>query len=121
MALIVMVKWSESIIKFLKSNEQGCTSMQVIVELLDGLAGLYYDFMFELNCIGFSTTVSDFIFRYICAFCEYIVLNSKCADLYTPLSPKVSWYIQSNGEWKQKDDEGSTPNFITVLRQDYFK
>ncbi|BFG30377.1 hypothetical protein CerSpe_166500 [Prunus speciosa] len=42
-------------------------------------------------------------------------------DLYTPLSPKVSWYIQSNGEWKQKDEDGSAPNFITVLRQDYFK
>ncbi|XP_008394215.1 probable magnesium transporter NIPA7 isoform X3 [Malus sylvestris] len=42
-------------------------------------------------------------------------------DLYTPLSPKVSWYIQSNGEWKQKDEDGSTPNFLTVLRQDYFK
>ena len=48
-------------------------------------------------------------------------LVSICADLYTPLSPKVSWYIQSNGEWKQKDEEGSNPNFITVLRQDYFK
>ncbi|KAL6219719.1 hypothetical protein ACLB2K_007478 [Fragaria x ananassa] len=42
-------------------------------------------------------------------------------DLYTPLSPKVSWYIHSSGEWKQKDEEGSNPNFITVLRQDYFK
>ncbi|ONI14485.1 hypothetical protein PRUPE_4G282600 [Prunus persica] len=42
-------------------------------------------------------------------------------DLYTPLSPKVSWYIQSNGEWKQKDEDGSTPNFITILRPDYFK
>lgn len=54
MALIVMVKWSESIFKFLKSNEQGCTSMQVIVELLDGLAGLYYDFMFELKLHRFQ-------------------------------------------------------------------
>ncbi|KAG8640760.1 hypothetical protein MANES_13G079200v8 [Manihot esculenta] len=43
-------------------------------------------------------------------------------DLYTPLSPKVSWYIQGNGElWKQKDEDGQTPNFVTVLRQDYFK
>ncbi|KAJ6761473.1 hypothetical protein OIU74_024176 [Salix koriyanagi] len=33
-------------------------------------------------------------------------------DLYTPLSPKVSWYIQSNGEhWKQKDEEGTTSQF----------
>ncbi|KAL4363979.1 hypothetical protein GQ457_04G034090 [Hibiscus cannabinus] len=41
-------------------------------------------------------------------------------DLYTPLSPTVSWYIQGNSElWKQKDD-GSPPSFITTLRQDYF-
>ncbi|KAL5555120.1 hypothetical protein UlMin_037356 [Ulmus minor] len=42
-------------------------------------------------------------------------------DLYTPLSPKVSWFIQSNGEWKQKDEDGLSPNFITILRHDYFK
>ncbi|KAJ6858042.1 magnesium transporter NIPA6 [Populus alba x Populus x berolinensis] len=43
-------------------------------------------------------------------------------DLYTPLSPKVSWYIQSSGEhWKQKDEDGLSPNFITILRQDHFK
>ncbi|KAL4353183.1 hypothetical protein GQ457_06G034470 [Hibiscus cannabinus] len=43
-------------------------------------------------------------------------------DLYTPLSPTVSWPIQGNGElWKQKDEDGSTPSFITNVRQDYFK
>uniref|UniRef100_A0A6N2LV29 Uncharacterized protein n=3 Tax=Salix viminalis TaxID=40686 RepID=A0A6N2LV29_SALVM len=43
-------------------------------------------------------------------------------DLYTPLSPRVSWYIQGNGEhWKQKDGDGSPPDFITILRQDHFK
>ncbi|KAF8376990.1 hypothetical protein HHK36_030362 [Tetracentron sinense] len=42
-------------------------------------------------------------------------------DLYSPLSPKMSWYIQGNGDllWKQKDDDGLLPDFITV-RQDYF-
>ncbi|XP_034691798.1 probable magnesium transporter NIPA6 isoform X2 [Vitis riparia] len=41
-------------------------------------------------------------------------------DLYTPLSPKVSWHIQGNGEiWKQKDEDG--PDFVAILRQDYFK
>ncbi|KAJ7945159.1 Protein of unknown function (DUF803) [Quillaja saponaria] len=35
-------------------------------------------------------------------------------DLYTPLSPKVSWFIPANGEpWKQKDDDASLPNLIT--------
>lgn len=48
--------------------------------------------------------------------------GSKHVDLYTPLSPRVSWYIGGNGElWKQKDDDGSPPSFITMLRQDYFK
>ncbi|XP_056168651.1 probable magnesium transporter NIPA6 isoform X2 [Syzygium oleosum] len=43
-------------------------------------------------------------------------------DLYTPLSPKVSWYIPSNGEvWRQKDEDGSFPGFVTILRPDYFK
>lgn len=41
-------------------------------------------------------------------------------DLYTPLSPKVSWHIQGNGEiWKPKDEDG--PDFVAILRQDYFK
>ncbi|KAF3440675.1 hypothetical protein FNV43_RR18959 [Rhamnella rubrinervis] len=42
-------------------------------------------------------------------------------DLYTPISPKVSWSIQGNGEWKQKDEDGSPSNLITILQQDYFK
>ncbi|KAG5050092.1 hypothetical protein GLYMA_04G206500v4 [Glycine max] len=42
-------------------------------------------------------------------------------DLYSPLSPKVSWYIQGNGEpWKQKEDAPPF-NLITVIRQDHFK
>ncbi|KAL1347034.1 probable magnesium transporter NIPA6 isoform X2 [Arachis stenosperma] len=43
-------------------------------------------------------------------------------DLYSPLSPKVTWYIQGNGEsWKQKEEDGSPPfNLITVVRQDHF-
>lgn len=45
----------------------------------------------------------------------------KPADLYTPISPKASWSIQGNGEWKQKDEDGSSSNFISVLQQDYFK
>lgn len=41
-------------------------------------------------------------------------------DLYTPLSPKVSWYIQGNGElWKPKGEDGTPPDFVTI-RQDYF-
>lgn len=44
-------------------------------------------------------------------------------DLYTPLSPKVSWqHLQNNGElWKQKEEDGPSSNFIAITRQDYFK
>ncbi|XP_077241435.1 putative magnesium transporter NIPA6 isoform X2 [Tasmannia lanceolata] len=42
-------------------------------------------------------------------------------DLYTPLSPKMSWHTQTNTEvWKHKDDDVLAANFITVLRPDYF-
>ncbi|RVX21135.1 putative magnesium transporter NIPA6 [Vitis vinifera] len=48
------------------------------------------------------------------------LLITCCLDLYTPLSPKVSWHIQGNGEiWKPKDEDG--PDFVAILRQDYFK
>ncbi|XP_027916672.1 probable magnesium transporter NIPA6 isoform X2 [Vigna unguiculata] len=44
-------------------------------------------------------------------------------DLYTPLSPKMSWYIQGNGDpWKQKEEDAPPPfSLITVIRQDHFK
>ncbi|XP_010256296.1 PREDICTED: probable magnesium transporter NIPA6 isoform X2 [Nelumbo nucifera] len=42
-------------------------------------------------------------------------------DLYSPLSPKLSWRIQGNGElWKQKDEDGLSPDFVTIFKQDYF-
>ncbi|KAL5174095.1 putative magnesium transporter NIPA7 [Glycine soja] len=44
------------------------------------------------------------------------------ADLYTPLSPKVSWYIQGNSEpWKQKEEDVSPLNLIAIILQDHFK
>ncbi|KAH1255290.1 putative magnesium transporter NIPA7 [Glycine max] len=52
---------------------------------------------------------------------KYLPNYSTRADLYSPLSPKVSWYIQGNGEpWKQKEDAPPF-NLITVIRQDHFK
>ncbi|XP_019052089.1 PREDICTED: probable magnesium transporter NIPA6 isoform X2 [Nelumbo nucifera] len=42
-------------------------------------------------------------------------------DLYSPLSPKILWHIQGNGElWKQKDEDGSSLDFVTIFKQDYF-
>ncbi|KAL8166677.1 hypothetical protein V2J09_008176 [Rumex salicifolius] len=43
-------------------------------------------------------------------------------DLYTPLSPKMSWHLQSNGElWRLKEEDEHSPKIITVIRQDYFE
>jgi len=53
---------------------------------------------------------------------RYCLIILQHADLYSPLSPKVSWYSQGNGEpWKQKEEEESPFNLITVIRQDHFK
>ncbi|XP_031495787.1 probable magnesium transporter NIPA6 isoform X1 [Nymphaea colorata] len=44
------------------------------------------------------------------------------ADLYAPLSPTMSWHVHlPNGESdKLKDEDGLSPEFITILRHDYF-
>ncbi|KAJ3678003.1 hypothetical protein LUZ60_001806 [Juncus effusus] len=44
------------------------------------------------------------------------------SDLYTPLSPKIYWHIQENGEvGRNKDDDDLlSRDFITLVRQDYF-
>lgn len=55
---------------------------------------------------------------------KYIVSDyySPQTDLYTPLSPRVSWYIQGNNEsWKQKEEDASPFNLIAIIRQDHFK
>ncbi|ONK73190.1 uncharacterized protein A4U43_C04F28210 [Asparagus officinalis] len=40
---------------------------------------------------------------------------------YTPLSPKIFWRIQGNGEMgKHKEEDLLSPEFVTVVRQDYF-
>ncbi|KAF7834102.1 putative magnesium transporter NIPA6 [Senna tora] len=43
-------------------------------------------------------------------------------DLYTPLSPKVSWYVQDGSEpWKQKEEEPPPINLVQIIRHDHFK
>lgn len=43
------------------------------------------------------------------------------SDLYTPVSPQISWLVHANGEiWKQKDDD-LHPEFVAIIRQDHFK
>jgi len=58
--------------------------------------------------------------------CLYVMIWPWClvpgkhAD-YTPLSPRIFWHIQGNGELgKHKDDDLLSSEFFTVVRQDYF-
>ena len=65
-------------------------------------------------------------FNQSCIFCLNLGSISSdyslCADLYAPLSPKVKWYFQGNGEpWKQKEEDGAPFNLITIVRQDHFR
>nr|AID55005.1 magnesium transporter NIPA2-like protein [Lycoris radiata] len=40
---------------------------------------------------------------------------------YSPLSPKIFWCIHGNGDIeKHKDDDLLSPDFVTVVQQDYF-
>ncbi|CAM8921630.1 unnamed protein product [Rhodiola kirilowii] len=46
----------------------------------------------------------------------------SASDIYSPLSPQISWLIPINGEtWKQKEDNDLYPDFVTILKQDHFK
>ncbi|XP_020105410.1 probable magnesium transporter NIPA6 [Ananas comosus] len=46
---------------------------------------------------------------------------ASSTDLYTPLSPKIYWHIQGNGEFvKHKNDDLLSGDFIAMVRQDYF-
>lgn len=50
----------------------------------------------------------------------YLMLLCAAGELYTPLSPKILWHIQGNGElWKHSED-GLSADFVAVLRNDYF-
>ncbi|XP_074585218.1 putative magnesium transporter NIPA6 [Curcuma longa] len=43
------------------------------------------------------------------------------SDLYTPLSPKIFWQVQGNGELgKFKNDDLLSGEFVAMVRQDYF-
>lgn len=40
---------------------------------------------------------------------------------YSPL-PQISWVVHANGEiWKQKENDELHPEFVAMIRQDYFK
>nr|GLL44408.1 probable magnesium transporter NIPA6 isoform X1 [Ipomoea trifida] len=45
---------------------------------------------------------------------------SPGSDLYTQLSPQISWLVHANGEiWKQKDDD-IHHEFVAIIHQDHF-
>lgn len=44
------------------------------------------------------------------------------SDMYSSLSPQISWIVHANGEiWKQKDDEESCPEVVAIIQPDHFK
>ncbi|KAJ3707735.1 hypothetical protein LUZ61_011440 [Rhynchospora tenuis] len=46
---------------------------------------------------------------------------ASAADLYTPLSPKIYWHIQENGEVSvNKEEDLLSRDFVAIVRQDYF-
>ncbi|XP_029144632.1 probable magnesium transporter NIPA6 [Arachis hypogaea] len=75
-----------------------------------------------------SSIVSE-LYGFITVLFGTVVLHSTresdppvSTDLYSPLSPKVTWYIQGNGESsKQKEEDGSPFfNLFMVVWQDHF-
>ncbi|KAI3513564.1 hypothetical protein L1887_20900 [Cichorium endivia] len=44
------------------------------------------------------------------------------SDMYSSLSPQISWIVHANGEiWKQKDNEESCPEVVAIIQPDHFK
>ncbi|KAK7318390.1 hypothetical protein RJT34_03089 [Clitoria ternatea] len=97
---------------------------------------LFTSFTILANTIMFKDYYGQSISSIVSELCGFITVLSGTtilhntrepdppiiADLYTPLSPKVSWYIQgSNEPWKQKEEDVSPFNLITIMRQDHFK
>ncbi|KAF5203674.1 Magnesium transporter nipa2 [Thalictrum thalictroides] len=74
------------------------------------------------------TSITSELGGFITVLSGTVVLHSTrepdpatSADLYSPLSPRISWFIQRNGEaWKQRDEDGLSADFVAILRQDYF-
>ncbi|RYR05628.1 hypothetical protein Ahy_B06g085468 [Arachis hypogaea] len=77
--------------------------------------------MVAISCIitqlNYLNMVSDLVSLLVLfpLKCDYSFMDYKFV-------PKVTWYIQGNGEsWKQKEEDGSAPfNLITVVRQYHF-
>uniref|UniRef100_A0A7N0U171 Probable magnesium transporter n=1 Tax=Kalanchoe fedtschenkoi TaxID=63787 RepID=A0A7N0U171_KALFE len=75
-----------------------------------------------------ASTIASEICGFVTIFSGTTILHStreadipSPTDIYASLSPKVTWYIQGNGDsWKQKDEDGQYPDFPSSLRQDYF-
>lgn len=97
---------------------------------------LFTSFTILASAIMFKDYYGQSISNIVSELCGFITILSgttilhstrepeppAISDLYTPLSPKVSWYIQGNNEpWKQKEEDVSPFNLITVIRQDHFK
>ncbi|XP_025703625.1 probable magnesium transporter NIPA6 [Arachis hypogaea] len=121
------------------------TQLNYLNMVLDTFNTVVVSPIYNVLFISFTILASAIMFKYysgqsissiaseLCGFITVLsgteVLHSTkesdppvSTDLFSPLSPKVTWYIQGNGEsWKQKEENGSPPfNLITVVRQDHF-
>lgn len=44
------------------------------------------------------------------------------SDMYSSLSPQISWIVHANGEiWKHKDNDDSCPEVVAIIQPDHFK
>ncbi|KAD6119387.1 hypothetical protein E3N88_10658 [Mikania micrantha] len=44
------------------------------------------------------------------------------SDMYSSLSPQISWIVRANGEiWKYKDNDESCPEVVAIIQPDHFR
>ncbi|KAI7757213.1 hypothetical protein M8C21_016196 [Ambrosia artemisiifolia] len=44
------------------------------------------------------------------------------SDMYSSLSPQISWIVHANGEiWKHKDNDESCPEVVAIIQPDHFR
>ncbi|XP_044512042.1 probable magnesium transporter NIPA6 [Mangifera indica] len=76
-----------------------------------------------------ASSIVSVLCGFITVLSGTVVLHSQrepdplpVADIYSSLSPQVSWLINAKGEtWKQKVDDNLFPDFDTILIHDHFK
>ncbi|XP_031247150.1 probable magnesium transporter NIPA6 isoform X1 [Pistacia vera] len=76
-----------------------------------------------------ASSIASALCGFITVLSGTVVLHSQrepdllpVTDIYSSLSPQVSWLIKANGKtWKQEVDDDLFPDFDTILKHDHFK